>query len=142
LLPLLNKEWFEKNPNLYLFFYISLASFFIVRLFILRNSYKYANDLILAISAGWIGVSYLLTGQKVFDELPEYDLLVSNPEIYYTIVFKFIMVASSLLSKCVITYIEFIRAWRAEEKSFTGISAKKRIELFFKKLSTIKKIKK
>jgi len=137
LFPLFNKEWIESNPNNYLVFYIVLASFLIIRLFILRSSYKYANDLILAISAGWVGISYLLTGQKTFDELPTYELLIHNPSLYYTIAFKFIMVASSLLSKCIITCIEFIRAWRTEEKEFTGISAKTRISMFFQKPGSV-----
>ncbi|EAO4306496.1 hypothetical protein GAW92_24715, partial [Salmonella enterica] len=78
LLPLLsmlvyisfNSEWMTNNPKSYLLGYILFSSFCLIRLFILRGSYKYANDLILAISAGWIGTSYLTTGQKTFDELP------------------------------------------------------------------------
>ncbi len=131
LLPLLsmlvyisfNSEWMTNNPKSYLLGYILFSSFCLIRLFILRGSYKYANDLILAISAGWIGTSYLTTGQKIFDELPSLDLLKDNPFLFYAIAFKFILVCSSLISKIVITLIEFIRAWIQEEKDFNGINA-------------------
>jgi hypothetical protein len=149
LLPLLsmlvyisfNTKWMTNNPKCYLFGYILFASFCLIRLFILRGSYKYANDLILAISAGWIGTSYLVTGQKIFDELPSLELLKDDPLLFYAISFKFILVCSSLISKIVITLIEFIRAWRKEEKDFTGIKAWDRIKLIFKKSSPKKQTK-
>lgn len=136
---LFNTDWMTKNPILYLLIYILLASLFLTRLFILRGSYKYANDLILAVSAGWIGISYIATGQKLFDEPPSLDLVKEHPFLFYTIAFKFILVTSSLVTKAAITFIEFIRAWRKEEKDFTGISAWVRIKLIFKKPRAIKK---
>ncbi|WP_449549965.1 hypothetical protein [Lelliottia amnigena] len=149
LLPLLsmlvfisfNTNWMTNNPKSYLLGYILFASFCLIRLFILRGSYKYANDLILAISAGWIGTSYLVTGQKIFDELPSLELLKDDPLLFYAISFKFILVCSSLISKIVITLIEFIRAWRKEEEGFNGITAWDRIKLIFKKPSPKKQAK-
>lgn len=127
------QKWIAENPNFYLLIYILIASFFIIRLFILRASYKYANDMILAITTAWIAVSYFFTGEKLFDTRPNSDLFNENVLLFYTVVFKFILVSSSLISKIVITMIEFIRAWKTEEVKFKGITAMGRLILFFKK---------
>ncbi|HCN4615580.1 TPA: hypothetical protein N6V54_003900, partial [Escherichia coli] len=93
---IIDNSLISKHPKGYLFTSICIISFGIYLLQKHRASYKILNDLILAISAGIIASEYLFFGNKQFDIIPVLSLKDSDPQTYYLMISKFIVVTCCL----------------------------------------------
>ncbi|HAV1945966.1 TPA: hypothetical protein JG947_004608, partial [Enterobacter hormaechei subsp. steigerwaltii] len=70
-----NLTLITEYPKIYLSTTLLITSSITFFICYIRKSYKYLNDLILALSAGVIAFIYLLTGSKKLTILPPADLL-------------------------------------------------------------------
>lgn len=114
---ILDNNLISKHPEEYLFTSICIISFGIYLLQKHRASYKILNDLILALSAGIIACEYLFFGNKQFDIIPVLSLKDSDPQTYYLMISKFIVVTCCLTAKVFITLKEFLSLRKKEKLS-------------------------
>ncbi|ELZ0010301.1 hypothetical protein VRL91_000849 [Salmonella enterica] len=124
----------SNHPEGYLFTSICIISFGIYLLQKHRASYKILNDLILALSAGIIASEYLFFGNKQFDIIPVLSLKDSDPQTYYLMISKFIVVTCCLTAKVFITLKEFLSLRKNEKLSGKYPSAIRNFFSFIRKI--------
>lgn len=130
---LLNINWISNHPVGFFLFYLFISALLTLLLYLMRPSYKYANDIVLAISAGLYSLEFITTGEKDFQALPTLELMSEHPLQFYIKSFFLVVVANSLIAKVFINIIDFIRSWIKEEEDYKDIKLCDRIRSVFKK---------
>ncbi|ENV9556068.1 hypothetical protein ACUTFX_09430 [Enterobacter hormaechei] len=136
-----NLTLITEYPKIYLSTTLLITSSITFFICYIRKSYKYLNDLILALSAGVIAFIYLLTGSKKLTILPPADLLEKDRLAFFLIILNFIVVANSLISKIFLTTYDFSKERRKEKKSFHRLNFTKRVISLFRRFPFNKKVK-